>query len=266
MATKAFRSLESSLDSLCIKSRLFTPKNWQYCCVLSGILSFLLAFFVLVAADMLPPMAATWDADRVHKHYLSNVTGIRASVPLLLISAGLFIPFSALISKQMGRITNVDPILCQLQLAACAASIFSFMIPATILGLIVFRDYGPELTLMINDQFWLNFFLPWPCFWIQSWTTAWAIFADNSPNPVFPKIMGLVNFVVPLTFTSLSGVHTAHRGPYAWNGALTFWLPAVAFGAQVGTDAMCLLTNIRAKSDHHGSPEESLTSRSQSNE
>ncbi|KAJ6118047.1 hypothetical protein N7471_013924 [Penicillium samsonianum] len=242
-------SLEIYLHRLCTRSRFFTRKNWQYCCLLSGQLSFLCAFMVLVAAGFLPPMKPTWSAERVHEHYFSHKEGVRASVPLLLLSGGFYLPFSALLSKHLRQIPGVDPILPDLQLAAGAASIFSIMVPASFLGLITFRDYGPELTLLISDQFWLNFFLPWPTFLIQAWTVAWAAFADTSAKPVFSKTVGLINFVVPFFYLSLTGVHVQHEGPYAWSGALTFWVAAVAFGVQIGADTNCLFQRIRAMPD-----------------
>ncbi|KAK5129079.1 hypothetical protein LTR08_003923 [Meristemomyces frigidus] len=245
MLFRAHDSLETLLQRCCIRSQLFSTKNWQYACLFSGLLGFLMAFFVLVAAGFLPPLSPTLTGEQLQAHYFAHKKGMQASVPLLLISGGLYLPYAALLCKQLRQIPNIDPIIPDLQLAAAAAGVFSFMVPATFFGLTVFRDYGPELTRLISDLLWLNFFLPWPTFWIQSWTIAWAAFSDNSQNPLFPKTAALVNFCAPLTYFSFCGIQIQYTGPYAWNGALTFWLPAIAFGAQIGMDCYYMFKNIK---------------------
>ncbi|SMQ49380.1 unnamed protein product [Zymoseptoria tritici ST99CH_3D7] len=248
MFSRSVVSIESILCRCCARSRLFSARNWEYGCLLSGLLSFLLAFFVLVAAGFLPPLSPHLTGEELQAHYFAHKKGMHASVPLLLLSGGLYLPYAALLCKQLRQIPNLDPIVPDLQLAAAAASIFSVMVPATFFGMTVFREYGPELTRFISDLLWLSFFCPWPTFWIQSWTIAWAAFSDNSQAPMFPKTAALINFCVPLTYFSFFGIHIEHSGPYAWNGALTFWLPAVAFGLQVGTDCYYMHKNIGRKS------------------
>jgi hypothetical protein len=248
MLSRALDSLEHFLHRQCLRSKFFNTKNWEYACLVSGLLSFLMAFFVLVAAGFLPPLSPTLTGEQLQAHYFAHKKGMHASVPLLLISGGLYLPYGALLCKQLRQIPNIDPIIPDLQLAAVAASIFSVMVPATFFGMTVFRDYGPELTRFLSDLLWLSFFCPWPTFWVQSWTIAWAAFSDNSEDPIFPKTAALVNFCVPLTYFSFFGIHIEYTGPYAWDGALTFWLPAVAFGIQVGMDCHYMFKNIRRTS------------------
>ncbi|KAK5166033.1 uncharacterized protein LTR77_008294 [Saxophila tyrrhenica] len=260
MAWDPLAPLELYLQRFCKRSRLFTTKNWQYGCLLSGMLSFMLAFLNLVAADFLPPLSPTRDAEFVHNFYHSNKAGMHATVPMLLISGGLYIPYSALISRQLRRIPNLDPMIPDLQFGAAVAGIAcSFMTPALFCGMTVFRDYSPELTLLISDQLWLSLFEPWTTFWVQGWAIAWAIFSDDSPNPIFPKIAGLVNFAVPFAYFSFVGIHIVYSGPYAWNGALTFWFPAVAFGLQVGMDCYYMFWNIWNMADEPVSPSSTST-------
>jgi len=248
MLSQALASLEKFLQHQCLRSHFFSTKNWQYACLLSGLLSFLMAFFVLVAAGFLPPLSPSLTGEQLQAHYFAHQKGMHATVPLLLLSGGLYLPYGALLCKQLRQIPKIDPIIPDLQLAATAAGIFSVMVPAIFFGLTVFRDYGPELTRLISDLLWLSFFCPWPTFWIQSWTIAWAAFSDDSQYPLFPKTAALVNFCVPLTYFSFFGIHVEHSGPYAWNGALTFWLPAVAFGIQVGMDCYYMFRNIERTS------------------
>ncbi|GKZ36715.1 hypothetical protein AbraIFM66950_007890 [Aspergillus brasiliensis] len=115
---------------------------------------------------------------------------------------------------------------------------------STFLGLATFRDYGPELTLLLSDMHWITFLMQWPPFWIQSWSMAWAILSDRSPNPAFPKSLGVVNFVAALALSSATALHLYHHGPYAWNGALTFWFGFGLYVAQVGLDLISFSRNV----------------------
>ncbi|KAI9925325.1 hypothetical protein ASPWEDRAFT_176848 [Aspergillus wentii DTO 134E9] len=82
--------------------------------------------------------------------------------------------------------TSPQP-LPHLQFACAAASIVDFMPTATCLAMLTFRDYGPQLTQLINDAMWMTLFRPWPTFWLQWWTISWAVLGDKSPDPIFPK-------------------------------------------------------------------------------
>ncbi|KAJ6035888.1 hypothetical protein N7540_000167 [Penicillium herquei] len=193
------------------------------------------------------PIPPSWNAEQVHEHYFHHKTGCRAGSSLLLIAGILWLPWSALITKQMRQIENVDPIVCDLQLVAAAAGTFTFILPAIFLALITYRDYGPELTLLLSDLFWVTSVIQWPTFWLQSWCIAWAVLADKSPYPKMPKVVRIINFITGLSFTMATGLHTVYHGPFAWDGALTYWVPLGLFGVEMGIDCFFLIRNINAE-------------------
>ncbi|PLB51971.1 hypothetical protein P170DRAFT_328718, partial [Aspergillus steynii IBT 23096] len=199
---------------------------WMRCSVLAGSLSGLTFLFGVVAPMLLPPPSPSSDAVTIHAFYHAHRTGNAAGAFLLMISGFLYVPYAAIISHQMRLIPNLNPAIPSLQLAISAASVLAFVIPSLFLATITFRDYGPDLTLLLSDLFWLTLDLPWVPFWIQGWTIAWASFADESPNPIFPKSMGLVNFIAPSFLLSSSGVHIQKTGLYAWDSGLV-WIAAL---------------------------------------
>ncbi|KAJ5713104.1 uncharacterized protein N7483_010285 [Penicillium malachiteum] len=240
-------SFERAVDRICIRSGLFTVRNWQYCCMLSGALSGLLLLLAMISLGGFPPIPPSWGAEQVYEHYQNHQTGTAAAGSMMIIAGGLWIPWGAVISQQLRLIPNIDPTICNLQLAACAATVFSLMMPGFFFSLIAFRDYGLQVTLFISDISWLIIIGQWPTFWIQGWTIAWAIFSDRSANPMFPKMLGAWNLVSPIIFSFAAGIHTRHHGVWAWNGALAFWCPVAFFGLQTGMEIFCMLRNIKAK-------------------
>lgn len=241
-----FEKTETKLHEICLRrNNILNEKNWQYLCVISGQLWGLSILLAMVAASMFPPPSPTWDANYIHQHYFSHKTGTEAAAVLLILAGGFYMPFGAVISKQMRLIKNVDPILCDLQLISCGSTAFSFIMPGIFLSLITFCDYGPETTQLLNDLFWLGLLIQWPTLWIQNWTLAWAILGDRSDKPRFPKLVGILNVFAPIAFAGATGLHTQLRGPFAWNGAFAFWIPVATLGIQLSADCVCLVRNIR---------------------
>lgn len=236
---------KDSVKRISVWQRILTIRNWQYCCILSGILAALFLLLGMIACGGFPPIPPSWEAERVYEHFHAHRTGTAAGGALMVISGGLFLPWGALLSYKMRRIPSVEPVLCDLVLASTAASVFGFILPGFFLCLTVFRDYGPTLTLFLSDIFWLLIIGQWPTLWIQSWTLAWAILSDQSPEPVFSKYLGIWNVITPFVLAFAAGIHTKYHGVWAWNGALGFWCPFAFFGIQMGMEILCILKNIK---------------------
>ena len=237
-------SFERFLDRLSRQSPFFSTKNYHYACVICGFISTLCFVLALVAADFLPPIPPYWEADRVYQHYKDHQRGIQGGAILLLFSGAFYVPYTSALSSQLRRIPNLHPIFYDTQLAAGTSCVTAFLVPSFILAVAGFRDYGPELTMLLNDFFWISTMIVWTTFWMQSWAIAWAIWADRSEKPVLPKTMALISFISPIGCTSVTGVHTTYYGPYAWNGAFGFWLTVAVYGIQIGFDMICMFRSI----------------------
>jgi hypothetical protein len=57
------------------------------------------------------------------------------------------------------------------------------------------------------------------------------ILRDESPRPLLPRWLGYLNLWCAIGSLPAAGVYFVQDGPLAWNGLLSFWLPAVCFGA-----------------------------------
>ncbi|KAH8696256.1 hypothetical protein BGW36DRAFT_380564 [Talaromyces proteolyticus] len=260
MKSNPLLNLDTKIGDAWFPRKLYNSKNWQYLCVLSGQLAGISYILSFVAIGGLPPVPSYWDADRVHEHYFKHENGCKAAAILLIMAGAFYLPWVAVISKHMRQIPNVDPILCDLQLVSGAVGFCTiFTVPGVILATLISRDYGPELTLLLSDLFWTMNNITWPAFWIQNWTLAWAVFADKSPNPIFPKVVGVVNVAAPVGGSLASGIHMQFYGPMARNGALAFWLPLGLFSVAYAADTLTLLWNIWTEPDMDAESECNLT-------
>jgi hypothetical protein len=224
-----------------------TTRRWEYCAITCGSLSATFLLIALAISGNIPPTKPWWDAQQVHTHYWGHVKGTQASSIFLMVAGAFYVIYGAAITRQLRRIPDIDPIIPDLQLASAAAGFCPFMLSAIALSLLTFRDYGPELTQLLNDIFWMSFFFPWPIFWVQMWTISWAILSDKSPIPVLPRSIAMVNFAAPIVFALGTGIHMHHTGPLAWNGGLVFWPTLVIFGVQVGGDCWYMLGNLQKR-------------------
>ncbi|KAF3391433.1 hypothetical protein F1880_007410 [Penicillium rolfsii] len=222
-----------------------TNKRWLYCLSFCGCLSAIFLIISLAASRNIPPTRPWWDAETVTAHYSKYRSGTQTATLFLFVSGALFLPYSAAITSQIRLIPDLNPAIADLQLASATAGVWFWMISAIFMSLLTFRDYSPEIIQLLNDAMWMSLLLNWPIFSIQFWTIAWAVFADRSAEPVFPKLMGWVNLLAPIVLALGSGVHIYHTGPLAWNGGLVFWPTVIVFGVEINCSCWYMLRNTR---------------------
>jgi hypothetical protein len=207
-------------------------------------------FFGFVAAGFIPPIPPSYSAEQIKEHYQRHEAGIRVGAMLIMVSGTFYLPYSAVISAQMNRMSHIPYLISALQLASGAACVFTFVLPGVALALAAYRlDRNAEATQTLNDWFWFLSIMPWPSFMTQNFAFAYAIFTDKSPKPVFPKFIAIINIASPILFLPVTFLHFVKSGPIAWNGGVTWWMVAVVFGLQLIFDSFCLIRAIRNDPD-----------------
>ncbi|KAM0187491.1 hypothetical protein ACHAPI_011126 [Fusarium lateritium] len=228
------------------RSWLMSNTAIQYCSAVCGAMSVTFFFISFGIAGFIPPPAPSWGAERIAEFYQTHTTRIHAGAAINMIAGGFYLPFSTAVSYQIRRIPNIPYIIHQVQLASASAGIWTFMLPGIVLAIASYRPYRPvEITYALNDFFWLVAFMPWPTFMVQNFAFAYAIVFDSRKNPLFPKELALVNILMPVLFALATAMHTVYSGPFAWNGAITFWIIGITFMIQVFMDATYLILAAR---------------------
>lgn len=257
-----FKSMDDNLDhGLTRLGYSLNLKYLEYVCASSGLLTGLFFFGAFVAAGFFPPLPPTWTPEEIKDHYVRHQLGMHIGAVLMLISGMFFIPYTAIISAQMRRIPGIPWMLPAMQLAAGAANVFTFCLPAMVLGVGAFRtDWDAKAYQLMNDMFWLFVIMPFQTFVPVSWTLAYAILIDRREKPLYPKYMAILNFFAPPVFFLSIWVHGTKTGPFAWDGIAGFWIPAVFFGAAFAGDTYYLCTAIKHQYEVEGEDDDATSS------
>lgn len=183
-------------------------------------------------AGVLPfPPAANDSQVEIVEFYSEDRDLVRLG--LLLSSVGVcFVgPLVALISVQLMRMEGRSPVLTVLQAVSGAVTWVMLIVPMIMMNAAAFRpERDPEITQTLNDLAWLLFLTPIGPFIIQNVTIGVAVLADRSPKPVLPRWVGYANFWVGSLFIPAALAYFFKSGPFAWHGALVFYLGTAAYG------------------------------------
>ncbi|RMZ69233.1 integral membrane [Pyrenophora seminiperda CCB06] len=200
---------------------------------LSGLLYTSFSFIFFIASGNFPPAAPSLTPQQTLQHYIDHNTGYKIGASFFVLSGAFYGSFTAAMSQQMKRIPGVGHTLISAQEVSGAWACITFSVPAIFFATTAYRlDRPVEITQALNDLSWMMTFMPFAPFIVQNWAFAAAVFMDLRPKPLYPKFVGWVNFVSPVLLGAGIAMHVVKSGPFAWNGALTFWLTAIVFGIQ----------------------------------
>ena len=203
----------------------------QWLCLWSGplyLVLFGIGFWGL--SGFVPPPSPTLGAEAIAAMYRDNSFGIRFGQALVCLSAGLQVPWAALIATQMRRIPGCSREMVYTQLCAGSAGSVFFTLPSLIWLAASFRpERDPQLTWLLNDLGWFFFVPPVTLAMVQVAAFGVGILSDPSKRPLFPRWLGYYNLWLAIIFAPGAIIAFFKTGPFAWTGLLTFWLPAGAF-------------------------------------
>lgn len=178
---------------------------------------------------VMPPQSPTKSTDAVVHFFAVHRTGIQVGFVLLLIfmsGAGIC---GGLVAYQMKRM-SVNPVLAYSYIATlavggipgCLLGAFSFLVGA-------FRpDRDPQLLHLLYDTTFLTFVGSLGCFATNYLVLSIAILLDK--NGVYPRWLAYVGIWQIVTEVIAIPCFIYRTGPFAWNGALTFYEGTLIFG------------------------------------
>lgn len=199
-------------------------------------------------AGFFPPPAPTASAEEIAAFYAGNTGLIRAGLLIAMVSCTFYLPWVAVISQQMLRMSGVSPVLAQTQALSGVAGMLIFLLPIMIWLTATFRpERDPQLILLVNDLGWLLFTITFAPFVSQNFALALAILGDQSPQRVFPRWVASYSIWTCLSFVPVVLIIYFKRGPFAWTGAIGLWIPLILFTIWVFVMVALLLRAIRAE-------------------
>ncbi|OBI85506.1 hypothetical protein [Mycobacterium sp. 1245805.9] len=215
----------------------------------------LLAF--LKFPGFFPPMSPTMSAPQVADFYRQHASEVRFSMVTFNIFGIMLLPFYSVIVVQMQRMATPSKVLsyCYLTAATSGATVFAM---ADIMWLLAaFRpDRNPELVQLLNDMAWMIFVAPVGMIVVQNLCLAFAVFLDSVERPILPRWVAGFSLVVAAAIAPAAGASVVTSGPFAWNGAVSFWLRLVALSIYVAVMFVVLRTAVlRQAREAETSPE-----------
>lgn len=221
----------------------------QKLCTISGPIGFVLfGIGLFPLAHFLPPLSPADSAQNIASTYQSNQLGIQLGAIVIMASASLFMPFFAMITVLMKRIEGHSAPLAVTQLASAVMVVLFFFIGAMLFAVTAFRpERSPELTQLMNDFGWIAFISPGAPAFVQTVAIGLAILSDKGQPPVLPRWSGYLSLWVAVLFLPAALAVIFKTGPFAWDGLLAFWIPAILVGSWSMIMAVLMVKSIEAE-------------------
>jgi hypothetical protein len=198
---------------------------WLGVAMLGG---FLVMFWFI--AGLVPPMSPALTADQTARIYSDHELRIRIGLALMILFAWLFVPFLALLSRQVRRIEGYWGVMSLTQVMLSVTFPFGFSLCALFGVAAAYRpERNPDVTQALSDMFWFIFVgLVGPLI-TQVVILAFCVFIDRRQVPSFPRWFGYFNIWYAILGVPGCAIYLFKSGPLAWNGVFAFWIPLTVF-------------------------------------
>ncbi|PHR62219.1 MAG: hypothetical protein COA43_00850 [Robiginitomaculum sp.] len=193
------------------------------------------AIFMFLAlwplAHFIPPPSPANDAQWYYNFYTENLLGVRLGGIAFMFSATcicLFVASIVSLTRVMEGQTATWTYVVILS-SAMVATLFFFA--GVLYCLLMFRpERSPEQIYLLSDLAWITLVIPSFPATLQAFAVAFATLNDPRPKPIMPRWSAYFSIWIGIIYLPGSFVAMFITGPFAWNGLLAFWLPAITFG------------------------------------
>jgi hypothetical protein len=208
----------------------------QLACAWIGMASTVLLFAGMwPLMHFLPPLDPALSTAAVAAIYRSNGTGIIVGGLCLLAAASAIMPFFCALAMQLTRMEQPSRLWTYTLLTSSVLGFVPLLIAEMLFSTAAYRPERPdEIIQVLNDFGFIMFIGPSLPGTVQMLSTAIPVLADRNVDPIFPRWVGYANIWTAILATPGCMVTVFKRGPFAWNGAISFWVAAFAFGIWMG--------------------------------
>lgn len=196
-----------------------------------GLVGLNIAFAALLLMRMLPPFDPAWSAAQTAWYYRHYQTEIIAGSMMLQLTSVLFMPFFGALCMQIERMERPSRQWTYSFMMTAAMGITTFLLSEILFTVAAYRPERPDAIIQAISDFGFVLFvgpaLPGTGMMVICGA---AVLADRNPEPIFPRWVGFANIWLGILAMPglLIGLFT--KGPFAWDGALAWWVAAIAFG------------------------------------
>jgi hypothetical protein len=210
----------------------------QLACAWIGLASTALLFVGMwPLMHFLPPLDPALPTAAVAAIYRANGTGIIVGGLFLLAASSALMPFFSAVAMQLTRMERPSKLWTYTFLTSAVLGFIPLLIAEMLFSTAAYRPERPdEIIQVLNDFGFIMFVGPSLPGTVQILATAVPVLADRSADPIFPRWVGYANLWAAILVTPGCMVTVFKRGPFAWNGAISFWVAAIAFFIWVGVN------------------------------
>lgn len=201
-------------------------------CAWAGQLAMFLMFMAMWPAwDILPPPSPSLPLEEWASHFRDNTTGVFVGSAMMMTGATLFLVFGGGLCACLKRMEGK-----QTPLTYGMIMIFPFGFFPLFAMLVFFVEaaFRPELSSevigVLADLGMFMLAIPGLVAMIQFVIVGFIIIRDVNPEPIFPRWVAYMNIWVGIISIPGCIIPFFKTGPFAWNGIIAFWIPAIAFG------------------------------------
>jgi len=94
-------------------------------------------------------------------------------------------------------------------------------------------EMAPQILQFANDWTWFVWLFVWPPFSFWMFLVAIAILKDHNVPTLYPRWVGYLNLWAGFLLVPAALIVFFKTGPFAYNGALAFWLPLTIWGSDL---------------------------------
>lgn len=222
-------------------------KTMHKVCIYSIGVSMTALTVAFVLSRVLPPVSPAETAQAVAEYYRAHATQLQIGSVVGTLGGVFYAPFSAALAWEVRRMTRSDE-AAYVQIILGVIATLGFVQPWTQFMAAAFRPDRPAQDLhVIYDSAWLPLYTVAAAVALQFVFLAWAMLKDGRVKPAFPR--WFAHFTVFVGLMQLFGVFVVFTktGPFAWNGAIAYWVPFVVFGVWSNLVVRYMMNSLKAE-------------------
>lgn len=181
----------------------------------------------MILAGFLPPPRPTLADSDVTELWRHHTVAKQLGMVMCVWGGVLYVPFTVAIAMYLRRCEFGMPVWSIGQGALGVFGTVFFSLNFLLLAMVPFRP--SQISHTLHDVGMAMTFAPVAPFSFQYLLIALAILQGGSSVTAIPRWVGYANLWVAIGLLPASLIPLFDRGPIAWNGLLSFWIPVGVF-------------------------------------
>lgn len=184
----------------------------------------------LVLARFMPPVAPSDSAAQVAERYADHHWALMLAAVAMMVSTVMLLPLGGLLTLLVWKIEGGVGMLTLMMAFSVPTTMVLTFYTGLSFDVAAFRlDRSPELVQAFDDAAFLQFMGGTPLFLSLMAVLGYAVLVTQPRvgTEVLPRWVGYVNVLVVVGFLPEVLVFLFQSGPFAWDGVVGFWIPAV---------------------------------------